>query len=59
MSHFDPRFAYLHAVRARAEKQLGGKFNVRDFHDGILLGGAFPLDVLEMKVEEWINNMSF
>jgi len=45
----------IRELRARAEKELGAKFNIRDFHDVILLGGALPLDVLEMRVEDWIN----
>src|SRR6266540_723319 len=46
----------IRELRARAEEQLGTKFNVRDFHDVILLGGALPLDVLETRVEEWLNS---
>lgn len=41
-------------LRARAEEQLGEKFDVRKFHDEILLTGAMPLPVLERKIERWI-----
>lgn len=41
-------------LRAKAEKALGNKFDIRDFHDTILGGGAMPLDVLERRVDNWI-----
>jgi uncharacterized protein (DUF885 family) len=44
----------IRELRARAEKALGVKFNIREFHDLILLGGSLPLNVLEERVEGWI-----
>jgi uncharacterized protein (DUF885 family) len=41
-------------LRERAKTQLGDKFNIRDFHDEILNGGALPLDVLDARVNGWI-----
>ena len=41
-------------LRQRAEKELGGKFDIRAFHDAILLQGPLPLTVLESQVNEWI-----
>jgi uncharacterized protein (DUF885 family) len=41
-------------LRQRAEKELGRKFDIRAFHDAILLQGPLPLTVLESQVNEWI-----
>lgn len=41
-------------LRARAEKALGSRFDIRAFHDEILGDGAVPLDILDAKVDRWI-----
>jgi uncharacterized protein (DUF885 family) len=41
-------------LRALAEKELGPKFDVRDFHDVVLRNGTIPLDILEKQVRDWI-----
>jgi len=44
----------IRELRARAEKIIGPRFDLRQFHDVLLLAGALPLDVLELRVEQWI-----
>ncbi|OHB29207.1 MAG: hypothetical protein A2790_12545 [Phenylobacterium sp. RIFCSPHIGHO2_01_FULL_69_31] len=41
-------------LRAKAEKALGPKFDVKAFHEAILAAGALPLDVLETRVDAYI-----
>ncbi|NVK87417.1 MAG: DUF885 domain-containing protein [Gammaproteobacteria bacterium] len=41
-------------LRQRAQTQLGDAFDIAEFHDLILLGGAVPMAVLEDKVNRWI-----
>ena len=43
-------------LRDEAKKQLGEKFDLKAFHDEILNGGAMPLDLLQERVEAWIND---
>jgi uncharacterized protein (DUF885 family)/prolyl oligopeptidase PreP (S9A serine peptidase family) len=44
----------ISALRARAEHELGPKFDVRSFHEAVLNQGAVPLDVLDELVNDWI-----
>ena len=44
----------ISALRARAQAELGAKFDVRDFHSQVLRDGALPMDVLAAKIDRWI-----
>ena len=41
-------------LRAKAQKALGKNFDIRAFHDEVLDSGAMPLDILEQRVDTWI-----
>ena len=41
-------------LRAKAEKELGPKFDLRKFHDAVLDIGSVPLPVLETHIEKFI-----
>lgn len=44
-------------LRARAEEELGDKFDIRGFHDTVLGGGTVPLSILETQVDRWIEQV--
>ena len=44
----------IRQLRARAEKELGPKFDLRAFHDAVLRPGPMPLDLLEQQIDRWI-----
>ena len=45
-------------LRTEAERQLGAKFDIRDFHDAVLSNGAVPLDVVDRQVKDWMARTS-
>ncbi len=42
-------------LRDKAKAALGPRFDIRQFHDVVLLSGSMPLSVLEGKVESYIS----
>jgi uncharacterized protein (DUF885 family) len=44
----------IRELRILSEQQLGAKFDLRAFHDEILMEGALPLAVLETRIKAWI-----
>ena len=53
LSYYLGELAILKA-RAKAEKALGAKFDIRNFHDMVLSLGSVPLPVLEARVDRFI-----
>ncbi|MHC5110411.1 MAG: DUF885 domain-containing protein [Planctomycetota bacterium] len=45
------------AIREKAEKTLGDRFDLAAFHDALLSGGAMAIDVLERRMDRWIQAM--
>ena len=41
-------------LRNRAERLLGEKYDIKDFHHEVLKRGSLPLDLLEYYIDEWI-----
>jgi uncharacterized protein (DUF885 family) len=41
-------------VREAAKARLGARFDLKAYHDAVLLSGAMPLTVLQRHVDEWV-----
>jgi uncharacterized protein (DUF885 family) len=47
----------IRELRARAQQQLGPRFDIRKFHDEILSAGSLPMDMLDARVDGWIKSV--
>lgn len=45
----------MHELRDRARAALGGRFDLRDFHNAVLGSGGMPLEVLDWHVNRWLD----
>ncbi len=46
----------IQSLRTSAELALGDRFDVRAFHDELLGAGALPLDLLEQRMDDWLES---
>ncbi len=44
----------IRELRAKAKKELGDKFDIKEFHNQVLETGCIPLALLENKINKWI-----
>jgi uncharacterized protein (DUF885 family) len=47
----------IRELRARAQQQLGPRFDIRKFHDEILSAGNLPMDMLDARIDGWIRSV--
>ena len=40
--------------RGRAQAELGGRYDLRDFNDAVVKGGNVPMDVLARNVSDYV-----
>jgi uncharacterized protein (DUF885 family) len=45
-------------LRAEAEETLGDKFDLRQFHEAVLMNGGMPLGILEENIRAWISEQA-
>ena len=48
----------IRSLRAKAEQQLGSKFDIRDFNDAVIRDGRLPLDLLTEQIDQFISQAS-
>jgi uncharacterized protein (DUF885 family) len=42
------------SLREKSKERLGKRFDLSEFHDVVLLGGAIPMEILEHNIEQWL-----
>ncbi|REH52483.1 uncharacterized protein (DUF885 family) [Tenacibaculum gallaicum] len=48
----------IRELRAKAKKELGDKFDIKEFHNQVLETGCIPLALLENKIDNWITSQN-
>lgn len=56
LTSYDSGGLEIFALRKQAERELGTKFDIREFHSQIIDQGVVPLALLRENVENWIKN---
>lgn len=55
---YKPGELLIRDLRTQAEQTLGADFDIREFHDHILSDGSIPLNELERKMKQWIEDQT-
>ena len=55
LTSYDSGGLEIFALREQAERELGAKFDIRQFHSQVIDQGVVPLALLRENVESWIN----
>jgi uncharacterized protein (DUF885 family) len=54
LTSYDTGALEIFALRERAERELGPRFDLKAFHDAVLNHGAVTLPMLREQVDRWI-----
>jgi uncharacterized protein (DUF885 family) len=54
LTAYDTGALEILALREQAKRELGSRFDIREFHDQLLANGAITLPMLRQVVEHWI-----
>jgi uncharacterized protein (DUF885 family) len=54
LTSYDTGALEILALREEAERELGDRFDIREFHDQVLANGAITLPMLRQVIEHWI-----
>lgn len=46
----------IRELRSRAQQELGPRFDIRKFHDEILNAGSLPMDMLDARINRWLES---
>jgi uncharacterized protein (DUF885 family) len=49
---------FIQRLRAKSERRLGKRFDIRAFHDQVIGSGTLPLPALEARIDRWIASMT-
>jgi uncharacterized protein (DUF885 family) len=44
----------IEELKAKAEENMGDKFDIRQFHNKLLESGCLPLNIMEAKIDNWM-----
>jgi uncharacterized protein (DUF885 family) len=44
-------------IRKKAQTDLGERFDIKAFHTEVLKDGSLPLNVLEAKIQRWVEQV--